>query len=178
MGLCCPPLLFHSSHLISPFMDKMACLNVLLGASVVAAGPQNRIPVTVMNNSEVPIKLFVCTRIGELLPVKVEEQTPEVGSISESPPPLPTAPKKGPAAVDLDSCKVTASEKQELKHLLDEYRDVFANNDSEVGRTEKNSVSHPCKDSSTCCCKASPNTIFPSFRGQSTDQKHGEAPCY
>ena len=32
---------------------------------------------------------------------------------------------------------MTASEKQELKQLLDEYRDVFANNDSEVGRNHR-----------------------------------------
>ena len=65
MGLCCHLSLFPSSQttsfllvhsalymqaqhglcdqdaLFSPFMDKMAHLNVLLGASVVAAGPQN-----------------------------------------------------------------------------------------------------------------------------------------
>ena len=39
--------------------------------------------------------------------------------------------------MNLDSCEVTASEKQELKQLLDEYRDVSANNDSEVGRTHR-----------------------------------------
>ena len=123
--------------LFSPFMDNMAQLNVLLGASVVAAGPQNRIPVTVMNNSEVPVKLFAGTRIGELSPVKVEEESPEINTISASPPPPPTTPKKGSAAVDLDFCEVTDSEKQELKLLLDEYRDVFANDDSEVGRTHR-----------------------------------------
>ena len=123
--------------LFSPFMDKMARLNVLLGASVVTMGPQNRIPVTVMNNSEVPVKLFAGTRIGELSPVKVEEQGPEVNTISEGPPPPPTTPKKGPAAVDLNSCEVTASERQEFQLLLDEYRDVFANDNSEVGRTHR-----------------------------------------
>ena len=54
-------------------MHKMARLNVLLGASVVAADTQNRIPVTAMNNSNLPIKLFAGTRIGELSPVKVDE---------------------------------------------------------------------------------------------------------
>ena len=123
--------------LFSPFMDKMARLNVLLGASVVTMGPQNQIPVTVMNNSEVPVKLFTGTGIGELSPVKVEKQSPEVNTIPEGPPPPPTTPKKGPAAVDLNSCEVTASERQELKLLLDEYRDVFANDDSEVGCTHR-----------------------------------------
>ena len=123
--------------LFSPFMDKMAHLNVLMGASVVAAGPQNRIPVTVMNNSDLAVKLFAGTRIGEISPVRVEEQSPDVSTISATSPPPPTPPKKGPVAVNLDSCEVTASEKQELKTLLEDYRDVFANDDSEVGRTHR-----------------------------------------
>ena len=32
---------------------------------------------------------------------------------------------------------MTASEKQGLKTLLEDYRDVFANDDSEVGRTHR-----------------------------------------
>ena len=98
-----------------------------------------------MNNSEVPVKLFAGTRIGELSPVKLEEQSPEVNTIPEGPPPPPTTPKKGPAAVDLNSCEVTASKRQELKLLLDEYRDVFANDDSEVGRTHRAQFHIPTK---------------------------------
>ena len=123
--------------LFSPFMVKMARLGILVGAGVVAAGPQNRIPVTVMNNSELPVKLFAGTRIGALSPVRVEEEQPDVNSVTATPPPTPKVPRQGPAAVNLDSCEVRASEKQELKQLLDEYRDVFANNDSEVGRTHR-----------------------------------------
>jgi len=58
------------------------------------------------------------------------------------PPPPPTVSKQGPVAVNLDLCEVTASNKQELKQLLDEYRDVFANNDSEVGRTHRAQFHH------------------------------------
>ena len=79
-------------------MDKMAHLNVLLGASVVAAGPQNRIPVTVINNSDLPVKRFVGTRTGEISPVRVEEKRPDVSTISATSPPPPTPPKKGPVA--------------------------------------------------------------------------------
>ena len=115
----------------------MARLGILVGAGVVTAGPQNRIPVTVMNNSEHPVKLFAGTRIGALSPIKVEEEHPDVNTVTANPPPPSTVPKQGPAAVNLDSCEVTASEKQELKQLLDDYRDVFANNDLEVGRTHR-----------------------------------------
>ena len=112
--------------LFSPLTDKMARLDILVGAGVVTAGPQNQIPVTVMNNSEHPVKLFAGTRIGALSPIKVEEEHPDVNTVTANPPPPPTVPKQGPAAVNLDSCEVTASEKQELKQLLDDYRDVFA----------------------------------------------------
>ena len=115
-------------------MDKMARLNVLLGASVVTMGPQNRIPVTVMNNSEVPVKLFAGTRIGELSPVKVEEQSPEVNTIPGGPPPPPTTPKKGPAAVDLRSNSFRETGAQTSSGRAN---DVFANDDSEVGRTHR-----------------------------------------
>ena len=118
--------------LFSPFIDKMAHLNVLLGASVVAAGPQNRIPVTVMNNSDLPVKLFAGTRIKEISLVRVEEQGPDASTISSNSPPPPILPKKGPVGVNLDSCEVRASEKQELKTLLEDYRDVFANDNSKL----------------------------------------------
>ena len=72
----------------------MAHLNVLLGASVVAAGPQNRIPVTVMNNSDLPVKLFAGTRIGEISPIRVEEQGPNVSTISATSPPPPIPPRR------------------------------------------------------------------------------------
>lgn len=120
--------------LFSPFTDNMAQLDILVGVGVVAAGPQNQIPLTVMNNREHPVKLFAGTRIGALSPIKVEEEQPDVNAVTANPPPPPTVPKQGPVAVNLDS----SSEKQELKQLLDEYRDVFANNDSEVGR-----ICHP-----------------------------------
>ena len=119
------------------FTDKMAQLDILLGAGVVTAGPQNRIPVTVMNNGEHPVKLFAGTRTGAFSPIKVEEEQPDVNAVTANPPPPPAVPKRGAAAVSLDSCEMTASEKQELKQLLDEYRDVFANNDSKVGRTHR-----------------------------------------
>ena len=78
----------------------------------------------------------VCgTRIGALSPVRVEEEHPDVNTVTANLLPPPKVSKQGPAAINLDSSEVTASEKQELKQLLDEYRDVFANSDSEVGQT-------------------------------------------
>ncbi|KAJ7340324.1 hypothetical protein OS493_003060 [Desmophyllum pertusum] len=78
---------------------------------------------------------FRGTRLGEISPVKVEDETPDINTFTANPP--PAAPKQGPVAVNIDSCEVTASEKEEFKLLLDEYRDVFANDDSEVGRTHR-----------------------------------------
>ena len=46
---------------------------------------------------------------------------------------MPT--EKGPVAVDFDKCEW--GEKRELKQLLNEYRDVFVNNENEVGLTNR-----------------------------------------
>ena len=53
--------------LFSLFNDKLAHLDVLLGASMISASEQNRIPVTVLNNSEHPVQLYAGIRVGELL---------------------------------------------------------------------------------------------------------------
>ena len=75
-----------------------------MGVGVVAAFPQNGIPVTVMNNSELPVKLFAGTRIGALSPVRIEEEHPDVNTVTANLPPPPKVPKQGPAAVNLNSC--------------------------------------------------------------------------
>ena len=123
--------------LFSPFNDKLARLDVLLGASVISASEQNRIPVTVLNNSEHPVQLYAGTRVGELSPVKVQEPACHVNSVLHPPSPDPALPEREPAAVKLERCDITIAEKHKLKLLLEEYRDVFANSDDEVGRTHR-----------------------------------------
>ena len=123
--------------LFSPFNDKLARLDVLLGASVISASDQNRIPVTVLSNSEHPVQLYAGTRVGELSPVKVQEPTCHVNSVLHPPSPHPALPEREPAAVELERCDITIAEKHKLKLLLEEYRDVFANSDDEVGRTHR-----------------------------------------
>ena len=90
-----------------------------------------------MNNSEHPVQLYEGTRVGELSPVKVQEQTCHVNSVSHPPSPHPASPEREPAAVDLEGCDITIAEKHKLKLLLEEYRDVFANSDDEVGCTHR-----------------------------------------
>ena len=123
--------------LFSPFNDKLARLDVLLGAGVISAGSQNRIPVSVLNNSEHPVELYAGSRVGEISPVNVQESKCNVNNVSDLPYQPPASPKREPAAVNLDECDVTVTEKHQLKLLLEEYRDVFANNDAEVGRTHR-----------------------------------------
>ena len=109
----------------------------MLGTSVISASEQNRIPVTVLNNSEYPVQLYAGTRVGELSPVQVQETTCHVNSVSHPPSPHPASPEREPAAVDLEGCDITIAEKHKLKLSLEEYRDVFANSDDEVGRTHR-----------------------------------------
>ena len=143
--------------LFSPFNDKLACLDVLLGASIISASEQNRIPVTVLNNSEHPVQIYAGTRVGDLSPVKVQEPTCHVNSVSHPLSSHPASPEREPAAVDLEGCDITIAEKHKLKLLLEEYRDVFANSDNEVGRTHrtqfhihtKNQVNQQIKDMET-----------------------------
>ena len=115
----------------------MARLDVLLGAGVVSPTQLDAIPITIMNNSERPVKLYAGTRIGELSPIKVEDRTPTANAVSreQSSSPMPT--KKGHVAVDFDMGEGGPNEKRELKQLLNEYRDVFANNENEVGLTNR-----------------------------------------
>ena len=61
-------------------VDKMARLGILVGAGVVAAGPQNQIPVAVMNNSKHPVELFVGNTIRALSPISVDEEHPDVNT--------------------------------------------------------------------------------------------------
>ena len=100
--------------LFSPFDEKLARLDVLLEASVISASEQNRIPVTVLNNSEHPVQLHAGTRVGELSPVKVQDPTYHVNSVSHSPSPHPASPEREPAAVDLEGCDITIAEKHKL----------------------------------------------------------------
>ena len=62
-----------NDSLFTPFNDKMARLDVLLGAGVVSPTQLDAIPITIMNNSEHPVKLYAGTRIGELSPIKVRK---------------------------------------------------------------------------------------------------------
>ena len=117
--------------LLSPSNDKLARLDVLLGVGVISASEQNRVPVTVLDNSEHPVQLYAGTRVGELSPVKVLEPTCHVNSVLHPPSPHPASPEREPAAVDLEGYDITIAKKHKLKLLLEEYRDVFANSDND-----------------------------------------------
>ena len=123
--------------LFSAFNYKLAHLDVLHGAGVISASAQNRTPVTVLNNSDSPVQLYAGTRVGEISPIKVQESDYNVNSVSHPPSHVPSSPKRKPAAVNLDECDITLWEKHKLKLLLEEYRDVFANSDDKVGRTQR-----------------------------------------
>ena len=65
------------------------------------ADSQNRIPVAAMSNSSQPIKLFPGTRIGEISPVKVGDQSANIDTVSETPLRPPIQSTKGRTAVNL-----------------------------------------------------------------------------
>ena len=129
---------FHQQNdaIFTPYVDKMAKLDILVGAGVVLSSKAHAVPVTVMNNGEYPVYLYAGTRIGELTPIKVEDRTTVHQTCSkQSENHLPE--KAGPVHVDFDQCDVVPLQRDELKKLLNEYRDIFASNEKEVGRTNR-----------------------------------------
>lgn len=88
---------------------------------MVAASSQSRTPVTVLNYSEHPVKLYAGTRIGELSLVEIEESSCRVNNVADRPNNASTLQHREPAAVNLEQCEVTASEKLQLRSLLTEY---------------------------------------------------------
>ena len=87
-----------NDSLFTSFNDKMAHLNVLLGAGVASPTQLDTVPIIIMNNSEHPVKLDAGTRIGELSPFKAEDRTPTVNAVSREQPSSPMSTKKGPVA--------------------------------------------------------------------------------
>ena len=87
-----------------------------------------------MNNSDAPIKLYKGTTIGQLTAVQVESER----EVTTRQAPVRTGPLKvDPVAVDLSNSCLTSQQKGQVTNLLRDYRDVFANTDSEVGRTDR-----------------------------------------
>ena len=109
-----------------PSWIKWSVLGILVDAGVVAVGPQKRIQVTVMTNSEHPVKLFAGTRIGALSPVRVEEEHPDVNTVTANPPSPPKVPTQGPAAVNLDSCDLKVRKISGSKHQYSLFCTYFA----------------------------------------------------
>lgn len=83
------------------------------------------------------MQLYAGTRVGEISPITVQESDCNVNNVAHHPYQPPTSSQREPAAVNLDECDVSNSEKHKLKLLLEEYRDVFANSEAEVGRTQR-----------------------------------------
>ncbi|KAK3726345.1 hypothetical protein QZH41_001516 [Actinostola sp. cb2023] len=113
-----------------PYQDKMAKQNVLLGAGVVVRSIKNEIPILVMNNSASPIKLYNGTSIGHLSTVTVQDEEEETKrpKVTE---------RREPANVDLSDSCLTAKQKEAVTRVLTDFRDTFANDVTEVGKTDR-----------------------------------------
>ncbi|KAK3738177.1 hypothetical protein QZH41_007177 [Actinostola sp. cb2023] len=113
-----------------PYQDKMAKQNVLLGAGVVVRSIKNEIPILVMNNSASPIKLYNGRSIGHLSTVTVQDEEEETKrpKVTE---------RREPANVDLSDSCLTAKQKEAVTRVLSDFRDTFANDVTEVGKTDR-----------------------------------------
>ena len=116
--------------LFTPYQEKMTRQNVLLGAGVVVRDTKNEIPILVMNNSEDPIKLYSGTSIGQLSTVSVKEEKETILTPSK-------IEKKAPANVNLSDSCLSNQQRVIVENLLCEFRDVFANDETEVRQTDR-----------------------------------------
>ena len=78
--------------------------------------------------------MYKGTTIGQLTAVQVESER----EVTTRQAPVCTGPVKvDPVAVDLSNSCLTSQQNGQVTNLLRDYCDVFANTDSEVGRTDR-----------------------------------------
>ena len=116
--------------LFTPYQEKMTRKNVLLGAGVVVRDIKNEIPILVMNNSEAPIKLYSGTSVGQLSTVMVEEDKETILKPNKS-------EETTPVNVNLSHTCLSNQQKLIVENILRDFRDVFANDETEVRQTNR-----------------------------------------
>ena len=99
-------------------------LGVSLSPTVTRSCPKNAMPLLICNRSNECVKLFENTVLGEAKDV-------QISNIDQ----VPKSIKHGTVKVDLSEAEVSEAEKRKVQKMLNEFRDVFANDDDELGRT-------------------------------------------
>ena len=107
-----------------PGQSQPRRFGVSVSPCVARLGVDNKIPVLITNPGQ-PVRLFANTVLGEVGDGEVESR---VGDR--------VAHQKCPVRVDLTGAEVGESDREALKKLFNSYRDVFANTDEELGRTQ------------------------------------------
>ena len=107
-----------------PDISRISRLGVSLSPTVVRSCPKNVMPLLICNTSNEGIKLFENTVLGEARDV-------QLGGVEQK----SRTSKCGPVHVDLSGAEVSAADKTRVQKMLNEFRDVFANDNDELGRT-------------------------------------------
>ena len=116
---------FPRDVMFDPDPRQMERYGISLSPSLACSDVNNRIPILAENSGPDPIHLYGHSSLGKVEDLKTVPE--EIGR-----------PKRvGPVLVDVREAEVSEGGRKKLKSLLDEYRDVFANSDEELGRTQR-----------------------------------------
>ena len=84
----------------------------------------NRMPILINNSSTESVKLYRNSVLGQITAATVEDCVGSSKSV-----------RGGPVEVDISEADIGDVDRKQLQKLFDEYRDVFANSENELGRT-------------------------------------------
>ena len=107
-----------------PDPEKTSRQGVLPAPCLVCSDVGNRMPILVYNPGSESVKMYVNSVLGQIATATVEEKGGRRGPQRE-----------GPPDVDISQADIRDTDRKRLQSLLNEFRDVFANSEEELGRT-------------------------------------------
>ena len=128
----------NSVGIVDPRDELAARYNLIGGATLVKVSTEKTIPFRLLNPTNQPIKIYRCTRLGELKPLTADIATFELlrsDIEAETTREVPMATDTDPhTAFDLNNTDLTPEQQTSLRTLLHTY-DVFAYNAQQLGKS-------------------------------------------
>ena len=109
--------------MFDPDPRQMERYGVSFSPCLALSSVENRIPILIKNSGPDSIRLYGHSTLG-----KVEDMQ----TVSEK---CDQPRRVGPVLIDLEGAEISEVGRRKLKTLFEEYRDVFANSEDELGRT-------------------------------------------
>jgi hypothetical protein len=151
----------------------------LMGAHSIVEVKNNLVPYLMYNPTARPVKLYRCTNLGQLdlrpsdivanLGLSSEVEGHGQASLVEQTR-IARMAKTDPPAVSLDGADITSDQRQTVEELLMKYRHVFANDNSELGRTSV--LRHRIDTGNSPPIRSQPYRVGPTQRHIINEQVH------